>query len=153
MGRSQGYVTKTHFLNQTNLGSLLEPANPSEADFTATKGAPVVIFCGAVLLFLTGWNPPISDQPCPQLTISSTACVDLPSCCSSCPGCTTKHSLRHGSTPHPSPFCLSAVVVTIGPSCQDVDTLCLLLQAGATCARCDLTVSFCCRFVFGQTPL
>ncbi|KAL3153441.1 hypothetical protein ABBQ38_011776 [Trebouxia sp. C0009 RCD-2024] len=68
MGRSQGYVTKTHFLKQTHLGSLLEPANPSEADFTATK-----------------------------------------------------------------------VVVTIGPSCQDVDNLCLLLQAGATCARCDLT--------------
>lgn len=63
-----GYVTKTHFLKQTHLGSLLEPADPSEADFTATK-----------------------------------------------------------------------VVVTIGPSCQDVETLCLLLQAGATCARCDLT--------------
>lgn len=68
MARGPGYVTKTHFLKQTNLGSLLEPADPSEADFTATK-----------------------------------------------------------------------VVVTIGPSCQDVDTLCLLLNAGATCARCDLT--------------
>ncbi len=33
-----GYVTKTHFLKQTHLGSLLEPADPSEADFTATKG-------------------------------------------------------------------------------------------------------------------
>ena len=41
MGRSQGYVTKTHFLKQTHLGSLLEPANPSEADFTATKGMPL----------------------------------------------------------------------------------------------------------------
>ena len=37
-GRGSGYVTKTHFLKQTNLGSLLEPADPSEADFTATKG-------------------------------------------------------------------------------------------------------------------
>ena len=35
-----------------------------------------------------------------------------------------------------------AVIVTIGPACQDVDTLCQLLEAGATCARCDLTVSF-----------
>lgn len=33
-----------------------------------------------------------------------------------------------------------AVVVTIGPACQDVETLCKLLEAGATCARCDLTV-------------
>ena len=33
-----GYVTKTHFLKQTHLGSLLESADPSEADFTATKG-------------------------------------------------------------------------------------------------------------------
>ena len=41
---------------------------------------------------------------------------------------------------------LSAVVVTIGPSCQDVDALCQLLHAGATCARCDLTVSFFCGF-------
>lgn len=38
MPRGPGYVTKTHFLKQTNLGSLLEPADPSEADFTATKG-------------------------------------------------------------------------------------------------------------------
>ena len=33
-----------------------------------------------------------------------------------------------------------AVIVTIGPSCQDVDTLCQLLEAGASCARVDLTV-------------
>ena len=46
--------------------------------------------------------------------------------------------------PHRSSTCgfLSAVVVTIGPSCQDVEALCQLLQAGATCARCDLTVSY-----------
>lgn len=36
-----------------------------------------------------------------------------------------------------------AVVFTIGPACQDVDTLCNILDAGATCARCDLTVRFC----------
>ena len=34
----------------------------------------------------------------------------------------------------------NAVVFTIGPACQDVDTLCRILDAGATCARCDLTV-------------
>lgn len=33
------------------------------------------------------------------------------------------------------------VVFTIGPACQDVDTLCSILEAGATAARIDLTVS------------
>lgn len=31
------------------------------------------------------------------------------------------------------------VVVTLGPSCHDVDTLAALLEAGMTCARVDLT--------------
>jgi pyruvate kinase len=31
------------------------------------------------------------------------------------------------------------VVVTVGPACQTVDALCELLEAGATCARIDLT--------------
>ena len=35
----------------------------------------------------------------------------------------------------------AAVIVTLGPSCHEVDTLCQLLQSGATCARIDLTVS------------
>ena len=35
----------------------------------------------------------------------------------------------------------AAVIVTLGPSCHEVDTLCQLLQSGATCARVDLTVS------------
>jgi len=34
---------------------------------------------------------------------------------------------------------LCAVIITIGPACQDVETLCQLLEAGASCARCDLT--------------
>lgn len=32
-----------------------------------------------------------------------------------------------------------AVVITVGPACQSVDALCSLLEAGATCARIDLT--------------
>ncbi|CAL8472137.1 g11679 [Coccomyxa elongata] len=36
-------------------------------------------------------------------------------------------------------FTATKVVVTIGPACQDVETLCKILDAGATCARCDLT--------------
>lgn len=53
------------------------------------------------------------------------------------------------SQPRPTPlqfFYLSkikkkkTVVITIGPACHDVDTLCDLLNAGATVARCDLTV-------------
>jgi pyruvate kinase len=31
------------------------------------------------------------------------------------------------------------VVITVGPACQTVDALCELLEAGATCARIDLT--------------
>jgi pyruvate kinase len=31
------------------------------------------------------------------------------------------------------------VIITVGPSCQSVDALCALLNAGATCARIDLT--------------
>ena len=46
-------------------------------------------------------------------------------------------------------FVPAAVVVTIGPSCQDVDTLSQLLQAGATCARCDLTVR---EYASGHLP-
>lgn len=34
-----------------------------------------------------------------------------------------------------------AVVFTVGPACQDVDTLTQMLLAGATAARIDLTVS------------
>ena len=37
-------------------------------------------------------------------------------------------------------LCCCAVVFTIGPACQDVEDLCKILDAGATCARCDLTV-------------
>lgn len=48
-------------------------------------------------------------------------------------------SLLEPANPSEADFTATKVVVTIGPSCQDVDTLCLLLQAGATCARCDLT--------------
>ncbi|KAK9905554.1 hypothetical protein WJX75_002050 [Coccomyxa subellipsoidea] len=59
---------KTHVLKNTDLRTIIEPADPDEVAFTATK-----------------------------------------------------------------------VVVTIGPACQDVDTLCKILEAGATCARCDLT--------------
>lgn len=61
-------VSKTHFLENDDLRSIVEPADPNEAVFTATK-----------------------------------------------------------------------VIVTIGPACQDVDTLCKLLDAGASCARVDLT--------------
>jgi hypothetical protein len=58
---------------------------------------------------------------------------------------------RPGHLTAPTPGC--AVVVTIGPACQDVDTLCQILDAGATCARCDLTVSAplpfaCCGYLF-----
>ncbi|KAK9828408.1 hypothetical protein WJX81_005360 [Elliptochloris bilobata] len=41
--------------------------------------------------------------------------------------------------PNESDFTATKVIVTIGPACQDVDTLCKLLDAGATCARVDLT--------------
>ena len=34
----------------------------------------------------------------------------------------------------------SAVIATIGPASQDVDTLALMLEAGVTCMRMDLTV-------------
>lgn len=44
------------------------------------------------------------------------------------------------------PLSLPPVVITIGPACHDVDTLCDLLNAGATVARCDLTVR---EFFFG----
>jgi len=33
----------------------------------------------------------------------------------------------------------SSVVITVGPACQSVEALCSLLEAGATCARVDLT--------------
>ncbi|EIE23527.1 pyruvate kinase [Coccomyxa subellipsoidea C-169] len=59
---------KTHVLKNTDLRTIIEPADPDEVAFTATK-----------------------------------------------------------------------VVVTIGPACRDVDTLCRILDAGATCARLDLT--------------
>jgi len=44
------------------------------------------------------------------------------------------------TTSHLSLFFKKTVVITIGPACHDVDTLCDLLNAGATVARCDLTV-------------
>lgn len=34
----------------------------------------------------------------------------------------------------------SKLLITLGPSCQDVDTLVRMLEAGVTCARIDLTV-------------
>lgn len=36
-------------------------------------------------------------------------------------------------------FCKTKMIITVGPSCQSVDALCALLNAGATCARIDLT--------------
>ena len=36
---------------------------------------------------------------------------------------------------------LVTAIITLGPACQDVDTLSQMLEAGATCARSDLTVS------------
>ena len=45
-------MTKTHFRKQTNLGSLLEPADPSEADFTATKGMLPEVCVGATPQYL-----------------------------------------------------------------------------------------------------
>ena len=59
--------------------------------------------------------------------------------------CSQKRS-DNPSTLKASSF-VRAVVVTIGPACQDVDTLCNLLEAGATCARCDLTVSRSLRLI------
>ncbi|KAK9805287.1 hypothetical protein WJX72_011225 [[Myrmecia] bisecta] len=43
--------------------------------------------------------------------------------------------------PSPShlPFTATKVTITIGPPCQSVEMLCQLLEAGVTCARCDLT--------------
>lgn len=38
-----------------------------------------------------------------------------------------------------------AVIATVGPSCQDVETLCLMLEAGMTCVRIDLTVRVTCQ--------
>ena len=45
----------------------------------------------------------------------------------------------HALTLKPSPFCFPPVVITIGPACQSVEALCELIEAGATCARIDLT--------------
>jgi hypothetical protein len=41
----------------------------------------------------------------------------------------------------------AAVCITMGPSLNDVDLLSSLLEAGATCARIDLTVSPPCSAV------
>lgn len=38
------------------------------------------------------------------------------------------------------------MVFTIGPACQDVDTLCKILETGATVARVDVAV--CNKFKF-----
>eukprot|EP00884_Botryococcus_braunii_P017215 jgi/Botrbrau1/4177/Bobra.0192s0037.1 len=43
------------------------------------------------------------------------------------------------AAPDESTFTATKVIITIGPGCQDVDTLAALLEAGATCARVDLT--------------
>lgn len=43
---------------------------------------------------------------------------------------------RNALTPCPL---LPTVVITVGPACQSVEALCELLEAGATCARIDLT--------------
>lgn len=48
-----------------------------------------------------------------------------------------------GQVLHPSAseniYSKTKVVITIGPACQSVESLCDLLEAGATCARIDLT--------------
>ncbi|KAK9824152.1 hypothetical protein WJX72_008125 [[Myrmecia] bisecta] len=48
-------------------------------------------------------------------------------------------SILEPASPHETTFTATKVILTLGPSCRDVDTLCRLLEAGATCARCDLT--------------
>ena len=50
-------------------------------------------------------------------------------------------SLSHQTISYkPPPFTIIiAVIVTVGPACQSVEALCELLDAGATCARIDLT--------------
>ncbi|KAK9796683.1 hypothetical protein WJX73_008597 [Symbiochloris irregularis] len=48
-------------------------------------------------------------------------------------------SIVEPADPNESAFTATKVIITIGPSCQDVDTLCQLLSAGASCARVDLT--------------
>ncbi|KAK9861213.1 hypothetical protein WJX84_011545 [Apatococcus fuscideae] len=48
-------------------------------------------------------------------------------------------SILEPADPRDATFTATKVTVTIGPSCQDVETICQLLMAGASCARCDLT--------------
>eukprot|EP00891_Asterochloris_glomerata_P003175 jgi/Astpho2/3175/e_gw1.00052.17.1_t len=48
-------------------------------------------------------------------------------------------SLLEPAPAHEATWTATKVIVTLGPSCHEVDTLCQLLQSGATCARIDLT--------------
>ena len=50
------------------------------------------------------------------------------------------HSLFHASRVDRQHTLWFAVIFTIGPSCQDVETLAQILESGGTCARIDLTV-------------
>lgn len=136
-----GHSTKTHYLKNADLGSLLQPADPAESDFTATKGEP----CNSarvVSAYASSQCAYSSEQfsalyvynsgPSPLFIAVAYAYRGRAT------SCLTKVTLqRHGTDRKLLGY---AVVVTIGPSCQDVDTLCQLLKAGATCARCDLTV-------------
>jgi pyruvate kinase len=87
---------------------------------TILKGVPLVHPCGKLVLF--------EDQPCPLAPPCLISCLYL------------LKDIQPSQIPNfVTLFSPIAVVITVGPACQTVDSLCELLEAGATCARIDLT--------------
>lgn len=161
---------KTHMLKDCSLPSLLVPINPNESDFTATKGALCAFCealwthnvlenaCGTVpawhsilhcpalacmITFIASYGAPLNEGRPVMACWIRTACLQeagpTPAQAGATHLCVTIdtsvrrvfNQLACGG---------AAVIVTVGPACQDVETLCKLLDAGATCARVDLTV-------------